>query len=385
MLNELKEYEEYSGAFETSGVRRLSYRNLINNNLTGLSRAMTIVARYWLYRQDLKEAGTLSVPDIPYGTNALKLWAGDPTADRSCLSSSSELSAIDNWFPKYLWGLTRNKYQEALPKITEIWPDSVNSSEIVSFMVSEDFLAIEKNAAITAVLGKYRPNKNPAPEFKGLPDSCKQFLKCLGILRSYMTYNVRELFPQELFPKDPDCDSKTETGINNLNQVSYSRIIASALDAGPLRQYYLEEYLINDLPAPDPDGLPIFKKDKTGEKRYILLDHLHRFTAAVLLARSSERQAFVCITNADLLNWTPNISKWENFNFSCYSLSGKELISGIQVSGNRKLYTMAPEWLRHFSIIPRDQFDPATPSLYAFYSDFGSSEPLRKNVLYDQS
>ncbi|MBO4396615.1 MAG: hypothetical protein J5819_09755 [Eubacterium sp.] len=102
MLNELKEYEEYSTEFGPDWTRkqgRLRYDEMVKNNRSGLKRAMLIVARRYIRIEDNRLVNHDEVKSI------LASWCG--FGDK--VSGHED---IHNWFPRYYY---QNFFKHDLP------------------------------------------------------------------------------------------------------------------------------------------------------------------------------------------------------------------------------------------------------------------------------
>ena len=75
MLNELIEFENYTYSLDSNEpVYRLKHKNL-SNSLSGVTRAMTIIARKCYYDENV-------IDKIGHCKNTLRVWCGDPKGDQ---------------------------------------------------------------------------------------------------------------------------------------------------------------------------------------------------------------------------------------------------------------------------------------------------------------
>jgi len=179
LLNEIGEYEQYILPPEKIAVSenlRLKYYTLIKKELSGLERAMTIIARHFIF-------------DTPVGFNEdelreiLKAWCGFKHEAKTSL-------------PEHFDGLL-------ICYISHFQP----------LPVAKDF-----NSAYDDV----------PEEIKSNTDKIKNVLKTLQKLR-----NKDNLFKNNYF------DSLTSKDDNLFRAITYDKIIANALLMGKLRRYYL--------------------------------------------------------------------------------------------------------------------------------------------------
>ncbi len=94
MLNEIQEYKEYTCDITPQMPFRLSYMNL-KNNLGGVRRAMTIIARRALYHYDMTEEEV---------TKLLNAWCGfkiEPPAEGDD-SKTAMFDQLTDWLPRYM-------------------------------------------------------------------------------------------------------------------------------------------------------------------------------------------------------------------------------------------------------------------------------------------
>lgn len=111
MLNEYREYAEYTQKPTLESMSFRMKRAHLADGLSGVARAMTIVARYWLFEDGLFEDNNekWKVKEI------LKLWCGFSDELPETLTKEGEKQAkeIAGWFPKYVLLLLRHDLVEA--------------------------------------------------------------------------------------------------------------------------------------------------------------------------------------------------------------------------------------------------------------------------------
>ena len=98
MLNELLEYEQYTYVFKSDldqNYKRLKHGTL-TNQLSGIERAMKIIAAYYLYKDDSQPLEA----QRKTAKYALGFWCGIPTAEM--LDHKKEFAEINLWLLKYI-------------------------------------------------------------------------------------------------------------------------------------------------------------------------------------------------------------------------------------------------------------------------------------------
>ena len=106
MLNELREYQQYTFNIEKDTEERkfsrLNHRQLCNS-LSGIERAMTIIARYFYYNYWKTEAPGDKQPTkkekIDLVHSSLAAWCGLMNKGEVCPPKAKH---IENWLPKYI-------------------------------------------------------------------------------------------------------------------------------------------------------------------------------------------------------------------------------------------------------------------------------------------
>ena len=111
MLNEIRELEQYTADPDS---KRLKIRYIGQKNLTGIARAMTIIAR-WCIFDEFKELETAQkISNTKY---ILSLWLGNLPEEKVKDSYLSEkYGYLENWMGKYLESLFEKKDN---PKLRE--------------------------------------------------------------------------------------------------------------------------------------------------------------------------------------------------------------------------------------------------------------------------
>ena len=110
MLNEIVELEEYICNIEPGMPQRLTYLN-VTNGLSGVPRALKILARHALFELKLERELTIDY---------LNLWCGfeTETMEESRKAKPEAFNKVENWLPNYLnhLGELDEKYKESIEK-----------------------------------------------------------------------------------------------------------------------------------------------------------------------------------------------------------------------------------------------------------------------------
>lgn len=371
MLDEKLEFKKLTSAWDEKA-QPLRYGNL-SNHLSGLEHAMTIVARgFWF--SDKK-----NTPSIACATAYLRSWCGlkrrspvcyqkgengweqvdcrsikdnlddffcyenclgekhyieklpdDPDGNKSRIELTQafphscfretcpyteEIKRVYNWLPDYLWALKKDKIEK-----------SGKEEEARDFF---DALFSEKEMD-EKIIGE---------QVKELNEAVKLNLFSLLLeLSDKRTQFSRHVFHASL--KD------TDNGKNK--EITYERILANAINAGPLQSYTL--YTTN----PDLDEKTCFanitkatggKDDKDlseANKRLLLA------VAAVYLMGKAENREYVVFNTPAFTNWLQG--NLPDGGFHIFHYGDKPLFRKSTVSGNIIKLRIEPQWLKDLGL-----------------------------------
>ena len=344
MLNEIGEYEQY--VISTKELlncknRRVKYYN-IKNNFSGLERIMTIITRHFIFdtsvgfdENELREI--------------LKAWCGFNHKAKTNLPEH-----FNDWLNKYIKDVLIFESASECFQYEGLLGDL--KPVIVKFLARDfeikESLAILKNFEFT--------NDDVPKRLKENTGKLKNLLKAL-----------------DEFPDKGKVYSKNLFGVLNAEgdtpyrAITYDRVIANALLAGKLRCYLLacdEELFETNIIF--KDGKNLSAKDK---------DIILKTTAEYLLQRRFSNQKFIVTNNGNMMNWLagekPDCSKRKNYTFD---KTKEKLFEIIKIEGiNAIKVKLHPEWTKHFRLI-EDGVDAKWGRI--FFSDNGTSEPLKENV-----
>lgn len=292
MLDELLEYQQYSFDINDTDayVDRLKRSRLISSDMSGLSRALTIISRYFLY--DVYGVEThLDEKQLKEKTKeALKSWLGLRSPDDT---AAKEVQTLYRWLPNYV---ERVFLSDSISRIREY----VRSSNLPQLDESELKLIIAQLLEANTPEEK----KNAASQ---LLTRCEQleFLpgndrvdKAISNLENF----IYQLSHRKSFTAGVYADSGEA---NDMNAITYDRILANARRAGRLRKYYLacDRSMIREV--------KMVTGKKQGERKLKESDYdvVLKMTACCMLeltkkgAYSVHTSKAVHINESDFINW----------------------------------------------------------------------------------
>ena len=339
---------------------RLKYFTLIKREFSGLERAMTIVARHFLFEGG--EEARLEEAELK---EILKAWCGFKNAAETPLPSH-----FNGWLVNYI---RRTFLDDKIKSCREKL--SLLESEDLREMLNDLFNKIsaqESGVEIVKHLAALESFKaNHGADLKKIGYEPTQIAALLKALIKLSDKNKN--FSKNLF------GSLTAAGDIPFRAITYDRIIANALLAGKLRRYYLtcDEELFQT------------KKILKGSKKLSATDEdmVLKMTAEYLLQRQYTSQEFTETNDSNIMNWVTGARKPENFDRESYVLAETSEnifeVRKVNLSGiNALKIKLNPHWVNHFRLI--EDGTEGTDSILEriFFSDAGSSEPLRRGVKY---
>ena len=342
MLNEIKEYKQYSIMPDTEwdfGRVRLNYGDMIKNDLTGISRAMTIIARHYIRIEngDIKNPKEVKTK--------LEEWCG--------YGDESDNSWI---YLYYKYNYFEGKKREFVDRMIKI--DKLDEASKLEQLTFEQLLS--------------------GYEIDYLGKSEKDILN--NIVGSWVKLKKRRSkFGKTIY------ENSTDMRINNSNEVRFDKIIAEAFAAGPLKRYYLiadkNIFIDGKVIVKTEKGIPkIIKKDS--DKDVIL-----KTTAAYLLNRLLVHQRQVVVSKVDIANWCGK-SKAEKLDYKryFYDTDMQSLIYTERID-NYTVMCIIPEWIDRFMIVEEKELEEGLKQAEnkfggaIFFSDHGC-EYLSEGVRY---
>lgn len=363
MLNEIGEYEHYTFSPEQIAAcknHRLKHHTLIKNDFGGLERAMTIIARHFIF-DEFVGSNEDELCEI------LKAWCGFEHKAKTPLPEN-----FNGWLDSYIRRVLLFENVKAIrDKISLLENEKLQSD----FRPILENILFNKAFDVIKAIGEIRllkfTHKNELKKITSNKDELAQMLNVLERLVELPNKN-------RTFSRSP-FGASNANGENYFREITYDKVFANALLLGKLRRYYLacdeELFKTKKIFKADKHDKELSKKDK---------DIILKMTAEYLLQRRDTTQEFVVTNNADMTNWLLGSLKSDRLSEKrkVYMLATTEenlfKISKIEGIGVTKI-RLAPEWTKHFHLI-EDESDEKWGQI--FFSDSGLSEPLRENVLY---
>ena len=354
MLDELLEYEQYISVSPDEDCRRLKYSTLLNlskDNISfaGLERALTIVARGYIFRHD--DAADFDEERERDAKEALKAYCGFPHDD------APDTEELEDKLPQYL---RQGFLTDALAELG----DSPIAEGLTADTPTEDLRRAQERIAVAATTAK----KDKSADYRGLN------LLHLAVCAIVELADKKGQFARGLYG---GYSTK-----NDFKLISFARILADAYNAGKLRRRrmacdanpfakgFAAKFTAKDNLTPNSAG----KKINTANDR----DFLLKMTAAYLLAKNDGE--FAEINQTDVANWLiKKDQKFEADTINKYRMANtrEEIFAMQKISGSVKKYRLNPEWAKHFWLV-EDGDEPTKDKRRAkiLYEDCGSGAGL---------
>lgn len=371
MLNEIKEFEQYTLPFDASVTRdrcRLKFFKFIKGNFSGLERAMTVFARGYIFNknQPFNETNT---------KEALKAWCGFAFEE-----DTPDTKQIKGWLQRYIIHLIFLFIEDFRSQTSTIFNNNLLGKLDrlrQDFVTDGVFYDSEKKPD---VLEQLENEIKARVELKKLHDRPGQIWECIKALDKLK--HKSELFTRGLYFVDSEKgDSKKE--------ISFEAIIADALFKGELKRYYL----VSDI-DPFMQGMVVkytgnriqqinsasIKNKDNNDKDKIL-----KVTAAFLLQQQGTEREYVYFNQTDTGNWLveakPDLGNKYLQKYKLRTLN-EDMFSFDTVKGNISKLRIHPEWGKHFKLVRDCDIDNPENKGLIFYSDFGSYSYLQVGKRY---
>lgn len=319
MLNEIKEYEQYTDASVGSSeiVNSLKYK-LFADSFSGMEQAMVTVARHFLF----DGSNEYTAETIAAAENALRLWCGGHDE-----SINEKTEALRNWLPTYIkQQLLYEKVQSALfdkrtPKEPDSIPNPIPETYLREIRGINNLLNAERTCAQNAdhmdkQLQEYAAKISTLKEAEKIDantfdSKISPIVTCIDKMMTVLE-SKRKSYAKNLFHTEANA---YEAGNNDFKAITYDRIIATGCNTGALRRYYLycdDENVINSVYRSGKIDSPLKPKEK---------DVLLKTVAAWLLGGSrpddsvgsAPPQNYHPINRAAVINWTNKLSFYDDF------------------------------------------------------------------------
>jgi len=421
MLNEIREFEEYTYPLDTEqSIVRLKHQNICNK-LSGIGRAMTIIARR-----------SLSIhrgPDsIAAAKNDLQVWCGDPSGNPEKASEGITFGWLQRYiieilfeekaleFESFLMETPKVKSSSHYREICDMYKHIRAGVSIETFrkakqrkkLVDETTACCELCVELNKELGiggkdGKKDNKFAAP---------KNAIVALDTLYSKFGHNSgfnEDLFVNDLldlkrfYPKkdgkkwepSPE-DKKKKEDTNDFKKTTYEKIIADAIAAGPLKRYYLvcEHEDLSEIKYIQDSGKETTPFSKTQMKRTDSNKKKHDFVlkeiAAFMLEQEFRRaedlyDSIVAVNNTDMANWMVSTPETAKVNRR-YQIAGRPLFLNDMIANNVTRLGIDKQWMEScgWRVIEEGNLDAYLEEHpeAVFYSDAGCGQYLQKNIRY---
>ena len=348
MLNEIREFEQYSyNCVNNHEQGRLKHKALISNSFSGIGRAMTTVARYYMFLED-KNMKHLSSIAEQEALTAIKLWCGANVVEKTAAES------IRDWLPNYI------RYV-LLSKQVERFKNESNNSKCD---LSEERDIVNRITERTSGEELIELSEQLQERYEGTSDlqrisAYKNWIFPIThcIERVEEMSKLRKRFGHHMFQFE---FQKSDS--NDIKAITYERILAEAFHKGSLKRYYLccdDKSILADY----------------SPKKY---DITLKTIASYLLNKNDElmEQSWVFINKTDIINWLKDINKADNYKLDSSVFQTQKL------GGNMIKLCVEKYFVKHFVIIEESLFNEEDWNNGFFFRDDGSQSYLVKNELY---
>lgn len=390
MLNELREYEQYTFPVK-SGIeeKRLKHKPLCNG-LSGITRAMTVIARKCYFSGKCEKNVFLT-------KNTLRVWCGDPKGEQEL--TEPEISY--GWLPEYIVNVLGKEKMELFGSMLGQYFQMMTSPEDKEIpeklRTLQDGFCIEafrnresRNLILDsmAALADYCQKMENQYKLKDLNSVCKEVKSLVRLLDTLNRRYGKNFFNKPLFTED--FESKD---FNDFKMVSYDRIAADAVVQGPLKRYYLvcgkADFAPIKYRSKKKETSPFAGEwtgwtDKTEKKADLIL----KTTAACILEFKRKKgegilTEHVPINQVDVINWTVTSQDFDHL--KDYFIDNRPLVE-IENYGNACSCRMDPQWMEEceWDVIPEEALDSyleENPKA-VFFSDQGSGKYLKRYTRY---
>lgn len=362
MLNELIEFRQYTfdistyNSAERDAVKpRLNHRNICNN-LSGIERAMTIIARYYYYNyySESKQEPPVVQERIVFVKDILKTWCG---ASEQC---PGELSHLQAWLPRYIKDIL---IAEKL-KLFEVPNKALFSSALqveLELWVRELKTACEFEKRWKAI-EKLRNLTEQYPDYNTAIVSIFRLESALVDLRGKKTEFSKKMFVPYI------SDDEASKWTNDYKKITYDSIIANAINGGPLSNLVL---------VCDSDLFALIHKKK-GRLLDADKDRIPKMLVAFLLNRTNSNQESAVINKSDIANWCEGNPKMDKADYEKYLFADEQLFRIHLVGNNVAKLTIPKVYLE--IVKPKICLKSDLPFLdtktCSIYEDYGAGRKL---------
>ena len=373
MLNEVIEYEQYTMDFEVSKKIedcRLKYFRLIKKDFAGIERALTIVARGYIF--DHKR------PFSEYYTKeALKAWCGFEYD-----TETPDIENLKNWLPQYIKHMMCLYIEECLSKLNG---KGGNKKFIPLEMTLKNFTTCNLTCDMDKEIEVLKQSENTIKDYPDLKKD-KVNVKLVQIRECYEALKALDK-KSEIWSRD--IYSFSQGNSNSIKGISFESIIADALLKGKLERYYLmsdiNPFMSGMIEKPKGERYKMLPAEPRLEKDKNEKDRILKITAVYLLQKLGLEQEYVFFNKTDTSNWLTELKQeLDSKELQCYKLSRihEDVFLFNTIGNNIIKLRLHPEWRKHFKIIKSSEIDKPENKGLIFYGDFGSSQFLQEGKCY---
>ena len=393
MLNERIEFEQYTYPLDAEvAAVRLKHKQICNH-LSGITRAMTIIAR-----KSLSEGNLSTLERVEQTKNDLRVWCGDLKGNPE--ETSSQIAF--GWLPDYIARILGKEKSEAFerylneepgldlcpryPEICSIFQEVQENFGIDAFRTAQSRERMQDRMKMLEMycgeLGTTKEQKN---------NSIKRFRPVSKILGTLDELNSR--FKQDAFNKALFDRRLRKDDHNDYKKIMYDKIIADAITEGPLKRYYLVCSYQGLSQVTFQTGKKIscpFRRaeHKWSEPTKRKADLLMKTIAAVLLEQRARKadhpyKGFVPVNRTNIANWLASSSGTDSL--SKYYIDNRFFLK-TESFDNVSAFEIDSEWMTScgWMVVAEEELDQYLkehPNA-EFYSDYGAGTYLRKNERY---
>ena len=394
MLNEILEFKQYTKKPATGGKCRLKYAKLLKKNFAGIERAMTVIARNYIF--DGKLGNEFNEEKEEKVREILKAWCG--------FNSTVEVNE-KGWLKDYI----KQVFLEAAvgrckETIENATIEEGERRKMLGLLNIDELLAdipLFKNDEETEKddapgITKTNNNKSKKISIRNV-EELKRLLKDYAGLQKNTSNDINMIhfaiqalyslsaknraFSHKLYyPESTKID-------NDLKTITYERIIANALELGELKNYCLacdkdlfEEGLVSKKTEKKQNTTPILpegnRKDNDSHKH--ARDLILKITASYLLQKKHTDQEHVYFNQVDVENWL--VLEKADIGSRARSVFrfGKEkeptpIFTVTTISNNVTKIKAHPEWIKNFWLVEEKDIKNLIAGRI-YYKDQGACE-----------
>lgn len=427
MLNEIREFEQYTYPLDAEKPSIRLKHGTICNELSGTARAMKIIARKSIFDHD--GSGRIDQERINQAKNDLQVWCGDLKGKPEKASDG----IVFSWLPDYMvtqlgkekaskfeTHLKEKKGLDAFPSYSDVCSlfEDVKSFEFDTFRDKVRRKELMDKAKRLSLFckelgkesGKSEEEREESGKDKDQPKAegtSRLYGAFYNILKALNTLNGR--YGGRGFNKKMFDDKLDRTEKNDFKKITYEKIIADAIAEGPLTRYYLicEKDDLSDIEyvtkktdketnetkvkrsRPFQEKIKKNRKIEWSNSTKTKADIIMKSVAAVLLEQKSRDakdlyDGAVPVNKTDIANWLAGYKK--TLELDQFEINGRRLFKSEKID-NVAAVSIDTDWMKScgWRVIPEnelDQYLSKNPET-VFFSDPGAGAFLQKNVKYE--